>query len=111
MNDKLSWKFLLSGLLRGDGQPAYSSSSSDNAECRVEIERERGREGGGGVRVVLFILGGVWVLCSFPGSVQSLPGAAAKSAHCRSDELFSAPGPVGNVADNELFTVAHAGKS
>lgn len=38
---------MASGVLRDDGQSAYNHSSSDNAECRVERDRERegGREG------------------------------------------------------------------
>lgn len=109
---------MASGLLRGDGQPAHNPSSSDSAERRVERNgvRERGwmgeklREGGGGVRLFLW----VWVLCSFPGSVQSfslsLSGAAARvhTAGMTSKAAFSALGPVGSVADNELFTIAHA---
>lgn len=43
-------KFLLSGLLRGDGQPAYNPSRYDNAQHRVEHESEgmgkRERKGG-----------------------------------------------------------------
>lgn len=80
-------KFLLSGLLRGDGEPAYNPSSCDNAERRVEPERER-KEGREGVRVVLCVLGGCGCsaasldLCdlSLCFSQELLPD-------CRDDEL------------------------
>ncbi len=89
-------------------QPAHNPSSSDSAERRVGRDskrewgwvREKGRERGGGVRVVLCTRW-VWVLCSVPGSVQSfslsLPGAAARvhTAEMTSKAAFSALGPVG----------------
>lgn len=56
------------------------------------------------------------MLCSVPGSVQSFSVSVRRCcqiAHCGNDEegcSLSAPGPVGSVADNELFTVAHAEK-
>lgn len=113
---------MASGLLRGDGQPDYNPSSSDYAERRVEHEKEgmggRVRNGGRrGSKGSPVYPRWAWVLCSFLGSVQSfslslsLPGAAARvhTARMTSKADFSALGPVGShVADNELFTIAHA---
>lgn len=74
-----------------------------------ERERKGGRRGARGSPVYPRW---VWVLCSFPGSMQSfslsLSGAVARvhTAGMTSKAALSALGPVGSIADNELFTIA-----